>query len=59
LVDADEFGLHKNAANHKRGSAMKGLYIIYIQKPGHYDQGDFKLTVKLAVVEPGNPALDY
>lgn len=54
LIDVDEFGVHKNAANCKRGSSLKGFYI---RKPGHYDRGDFKLTIILAV-EPGNPALD-
>ena len=54
LIDIDEFGLHKNAANRKRGSSLKGLYI---RKPGHYDRGDFKLTIILAI-EAGNPALD-
>ena len=48
LIDIDEFGLHKNAANRKRGSSLKGLYI---RKPGH------KLTIILAI-EAGNPALD-
>lgn len=54
LIDVDEFGVHRNDANRKRGSSLKGLYI---RKPGHYDRGDFKLTIILAV-EPGNPALD-
>lgn len=54
LIDVDEFGVHKNSANRKRGSSLKGLYI---RKPGHYDRGDFKLTIIIAV-EPGDPALD-
>jgi transposase len=54
LIDVDEFGIHKNSANCKQGSSLKGLYI---KKPGHYDRGDFKLTIIIAV-EPGDPALD-
>jgi hypothetical protein len=53
LIDADEFGLHLNAANRKYGSSPKGLKI---RKPGNYDHGTFKLTVILAV-ETGDPAV--
>jgi hypothetical protein len=55
LIDVDEFGVHKNAANRKRESSLKGFYI---RKPGHYDRGDFKLAIILLAVKPGNPALD-
>jgi transposase len=51
LIDADEFGLHLNAANRKYGSAPVGLKI---RKPGNYDRGTFKLTIILAV-ETGDP----
>jgi transposase len=51
LIDADEFGLHLNAANRKYGSAPIGLKI---RKPGNYDHGTFKLTIILAI-ETGNP----
>ena len=54
LIDVDEFGVHKKSADRKRGSSKKGFYI---RKPGHYDRGDFKLTIILAV-EAGDPALD-
>ena len=53
VIDADEFGLHLNAANKKYGSSPKGLAI---RKPGNYDRGDFKLTILLAV-ETGDPAI--
>ena len=53
LIDADEFGVHLNAANQKYGSSPIGLKI---RKPGNYDRGTFKLTVILAV-EPGDPAI--
>lgn len=53
LIDADEFGVHLNAANRKYGSSPKGLKI---RKPGNYDRGTFKLTVILAI-EPGDPAI--
>jgi hypothetical protein len=45
LIDADEFGLHLNAANRKYGSSPRGLHI---RKPGNYDRGTFKLTIILA-----------
>ena len=51
LIDADEFGLHLNAANRRYGSAPIGLKIC---KPGNYDRGTFKLTFILAV-ETGDP----
>lgn len=51
LIDADEFGLHLNAANRKYGSAPIGLKI---RKPGNYDRGTFKLTIILAI-ETGDP----
>ena len=51
LIDADEFGLHLNAANRKYGSSPRGLHI---RKPGNYDRGTFKLTIILAV-ETGDP----
>ncbi len=53
LIDADEFGLHLNAANSKYGSAPWGMTI---RKPGNYDRGSFKLTIILAV-EAGDPAI--
>jgi hypothetical protein len=53
LIDADEFGMHLNAANRKYGSSPKGLKI---RKPGNYDRGTFKLTIILAV-ETGDPAV--
>ena len=53
IIDADEFGVHLNAANQKYGSSPIGLKI---RKPGNYDRGTFKLTVILAV-EPGDPAI--
>jgi len=53
LIDADEFGLHLNAANSKYGSSPRGMRI---QKPGNYDRGSFKLTIILAV-EAGDPAI--
>jgi hypothetical protein len=55
LIDADEFGLHLNAANSKYGSAPWGMRI---QKPGNYDRGSFKLTIILAVeAGDGDPAI--
>jgi len=51
LIDADEFGLHLNAANRKYGSSPRSLMI---RKPGNYDRGTFKLTIILAV-EMGDP----
>ena len=53
LIDADEFGLHLNAANSKYGLAPRGMRI---RKPGNYDRGTFKLTIILAV-EAGDPAI--
>jgi hypothetical protein len=53
LIDADEFGLHLNAANRKYGSSPHG---IKIRKPGNYNRGSFKLTIILAV-EAKNPAI--
>jgi len=52
LIDADEFGLHLNAANSKYGLAPWGMRI---RKPGNYDRGSFKLTIILDV-EVGDPA---
>ena len=46
IVDADEFGVHQDAANREYGSSLKGMKI---RKPGNYDRGDFKLTVLLAI----------
>jgi hypothetical protein len=51
LIDADEFGLHLNAANSKYGLSLRGTRI---RKPGNYDRGSFKLTIILAV-EAGDP----
>ena len=53
LIDADEFGLHLNAAHWKYGSFPKGLKI---RKPGNYNCRTFKLTIILAM-ETGNPAV--
>jgi hypothetical protein len=53
LIDADEFGLHLNAANNKYGSSPRGMRI---RKLGNYDRGSFKLTIILAV-EAGDPAI--
>ena len=53
IIDADEFGLHLNAANSKYGSAPRGMRI---RKPGNCDRGSFKLTIILAV-EAGDPAI--
>ncbi len=54
LIDADEFGLHLNAANRKYSSSPRGLKI---RKLGNYDRGTFsKLTIILAV-ETGDPAI--
>jgi hypothetical protein len=53
LIDADEFGLHLNAANRKYGASPCRLKI---RKPGNYDRGTFKLTIILAV-ETGDPAI--
>ncbi len=46
LIDANEFGLHLNAANRKYGLSPRGLQI---RKPGNYDRGTFKLRIILAV----------
>jgi len=53
LIDADEFGLHLNAANSKYGSAPREMRI---QKPGNFVRGSFMLTFILAV-EAGDPAI--
>jgi hypothetical protein len=53
LIDADEFGLHFNAANSKYGLAPRGMRI---RKPGNYDRGSFKLTIILAL-EAGDPPI--
>ncbi len=39
LINANEFGLHLNAANRKYGSSPRGMQI---HKPGNYDRGTFK-----------------
>ena len=53
LIDADEFGLHFNAANSKYGLAPRGMRT---RKPGNYDRGSFKLTIILAL-EAGDPTI--
>ena len=53
LIDANEFGLHLNAANIKYSSSPQGMRI---RKPSNYDRGSFKLTIILAV-EAGDPAI--
>jgi len=53
LIDADESGLHLNAANSKYDSSPRGMKI---RKPGNYDRGSLKLTIILAV-EVGDPAI--
>lgn len=53
LISVDESSIHKKSAN-RSGPFLKGFHM---QKPGHFDRGDFKLMCILAI-EAGNPSLN-